>query len=51
MYTQWLKVYASNRALNGEIQVLHDLNAKAAGKISELEVLLAEKDGISSLLQ
>ena len=33
-----------NQALNGKIQMLRDLNAKAKGKISELEVLLAEKD-------
>ena len=31
------------RALNSEIHVLCDLNAKAEGKISELELLLAEK--------
>ena len=43
MYTQWLKMCASNGALNSEIHVLHDLNMKAKGKISELEVLLAEK--------
>ena len=28
MYGQWLKVYASNRALNGEIHVLRDFNEK-----------------------
>ena len=43
MYGQWLKVYASNRALNGEIHVLRDFNEKAIGKISKLETLLAEK--------
>ena len=43
MYGQWLKVCASNRALNGEIHVLRDLNEKPKGKISELETLLAEK--------
>ena len=36
-------VYTSNRALNGEIQVLRNLNAKAEGKIFELELLLVEK--------
>ena len=35
---------ASNRALNGEIQVLRDLNEKVEGKISKLEVLFAEKE-------
>ena len=44
MYTQWLKVWAPNWALNCEIQGLCDLNAKAEGKISELEVWLTEKD-------
>ena len=34
---------ASNRALNGEIHVLRDLNEKAKGKVSKLETLLAEK--------
>ena len=43
MYTQWVKMCASNWALNGEIHVLHDLNTKAEGKISELELLLVEK--------
>ena len=43
MYRQWLKVCASNCALNGEIHVLSDLNEKAKGKIFELETLLAEK--------
>ena len=31
----WIKVCASNRALNSEIQVLRDQNEKAKGKISE----------------
>ena len=43
MYAQWLKVCDSNRALNGEIHVLRDLNVKVEGKIYELELLLAEK--------
>ena len=43
MYAQWLKVCTSNRALNGEIHVLRDLNEKVEGKISKLEVLLVEK--------
>ena len=43
MYGQWIKVCSSNRALNGEIHVLCDLNEKAKGKISELEALLAEQ--------
>ena len=43
IYTQWLKVSASNQALNSEIQVLCELNPKAEGKIFELEVLLAKK--------
>ena len=44
MYTQWLRVCASNQALNSEIQVLCDLNTKAKGKIYKLKVLLVEKD-------
>ena len=44
MYTQWLKVCATNRALNGEIQELHDLKMKAEGKVVQLEALLVEKD-------
>ena len=44
MYTQWLKVCALNHALNGEIQVLCDLNEKVKCKISKFEVLLAEKE-------
>ena len=44
MYTQWLKVCASNRAINGEIQVLRDLNEKIKGKISQLEVMITEKE-------
>ena len=43
MYAQWLKVCASNRALNGEIHVLRNLNEQVECNISELEVLLAEK--------
>ena len=42
--TQWLKVCATNRALNGEIQELRDLKAIAKGKVVQLETLLAEKD-------
>ena len=44
MYTQWLKMYATNRALNSEIQELRDLKTKAEGKVVQLEALLAEKD-------
>ena len=44
MYTQWLKVCATNRALNGEIQELRDLKAKAEGKVVQLEVLFAKND-------
>ena len=44
MSTQWLKGCALNLALHIETQVLRDLNTKIKGKISELEVLLAEKD-------
>ena len=43
MYTQWLSVWALHHALNGEIQVFYDVNVKAEGKISELELLLVEK--------
>ena len=43
MYTEWLKVCDSNHALNGEIKVLRNLNAKAKGNISELELLFVEK--------
>ena len=39
MYEQWLMVCSSNRALNCEIQVLHNLNVKAEGEIPELELL------------
>ena len=51
MYTQWLKVYTTNRALNSEIQELCDLKMKAKGKMVKLEMLLVKKDEISSLLQ
>ena len=34
MYAQWLKACTLNRALNGEIHVLRDLNEKAEGEIS-----------------
>ena len=44
MYTQWLKVYATNRALHSEIQELRNLKAKARGKVVQLKALLAEKD-------
>ena len=33
MYTQWLKVYATNQELNDEIQELRDLKMKAEGKV------------------
>ena len=44
MYTQWLKVCATNRALNDEIQELRDVKVKAKGKVVQLEALLVEKD-------
>ena len=44
MYSQWLKVCATNRALNNEIQELRNLKAKVEGKVVQLETSLAEKD-------
>ena len=44
MYTQWLKVCATNLALNNEIQELRDLKMKAEGKVVQFRPLLAEKD-------
>ena len=44
MYIQWLKVCATNRAMNDEIQELFDLKAKAEVKVVQLEALFAEKD-------
>ena len=44
MYSQLFKVCATNRALNGKIQELHDMKAKTEGKVSQLEALLVEKD-------
>ena len=44
MYSQWLKVCATNRALSDEIQKLHNLKVKVEDKVLQLEALLAEKD-------
>ena len=44
MYTQWLKVFATNWALGSENQDLHNLKNKAEGKVLQLEALIAEKD-------
>ena len=48
MYAQWLKVCASNRALNGKIQVLHNLNAKAKVRFLNLNYCLLKNLRISS---
>ena len=44
MYSQWLKICATNRALNDEIQELRDLKVKAECKVVQLQALLAEKN-------
>ena len=44
MYTQWLKVRATNRALSSENQELRNLKNKAYGKVLQLEALIVEKD-------
>ena len=44
MYTQWLKVCATNRALVNENQELCGLKNKAECKVQQLEALVAEKD-------
>ena len=43
MYSQWLKVCATDCALTNEIQELRDVKTKAEGKLVQLEALLAEK--------
>ena len=43
MYAQLPKVCTSNHALNSEIHVLCNLNAKVEGKVTKLELLLAKK--------
>ena len=44
MYTQWLKMCATNRALNSEVQELYNLKVKGEGKGVLLKALHVEKD-------
>ena len=43
MYTQWLKVFATNRTLGGQNQELRNLKNKAEGKVPQFEALVAGK--------
>ena len=40
MYIQWLKVCATNCALNDEIQELCDMKIKAKGQVVQLDTCL-----------